>query len=72
MDDIVTVEEMIERIKDYLSPHTQKCPQDQDVAGVLRINVRNLATMKKRNKIPFKEVILFCKRTGLDPMKILI
>ncbi len=31
MGDIVTVEEMIERIKNYLSHHIQKYPLDQDV-----------------------------------------
>jgi len=43
---------------------------DKDVAALLRIPQQTFATMKKRNSVPFEEVLLFCKRTGRNPMDI--
>lgn len=72
MSELHTTKEVAEKIKDILSTKKKgKKVFDDDVAGVLRIIPANFATMKKRNKIPFKEIVLFCERCGLDPRDIL-
>jgi len=71
-DPFVSVEEMIERLKDFLSPYIKgRGVYDKDVAIQLSISNIYLATLKKRNKMPVKEVVLFCRTFDLDPMKIL-
>lgn len=73
MSKLCTLSEIIEKIKDYLCRQDSckyKKVFDADVAGVLRISHFNLATMKKRNKIPYKQIMLHCDRCGLDPRDI--
>ncbi|MEA1916446.1 MAG: LexA family transcriptional regulator [Campylobacterota bacterium] len=52
---------IVEEIKDIVS---QEFPNkkifDKDVAQILDISQMNLATMKKRNKIPYEELLNFC------------
>lgn len=72
MSELVSVTEMIERIKIILLPHyNNDIVFQKDVATWLQINHENLAIMKSRNKPPIKDIILFCKETKNDPMKIL-
>ena len=71
--DLCTTEEMTEKIKNILSKHiTNHKVYDWHVADILHISSENLATIKKRDKPPLKEIILFCDRCGLDPMKIIL
>lgn len=71
MNELCSTAEMVERIKDILSIPLEKQGQkkvfNKDVADVLGIDQMNLASMKKRNSPPLKEIILFCDRSGLDP-----
>ena len=39
---------------------------DKDVAGKLRLSPNTLALMKKRNSIPYKEIIEFCYRNSIE------
>lgn len=72
MSEFVSVAKMIERIKIILLPHyNNDIVFQQDVATWLKINHLNLAKMKERNSPPIKEIVLFCKETKNDPMKIL-
>lgn len=71
MDQFVTVEEMIERIKDIASKNYEGRVFDMDVAALLRMGYQALASAKKRNAPPIKKILFFCQRTGVDPMKIL-
>lgn len=78
MDEFIHTSEMIERIKDIACHAKMKVLYsksgkvfDQDVAALLGINFSNLANMKRRNKPPLKEILQFCKRFRIDPMKIL-
>lgn len=71
MDQFVTVEEMIERIKDIASKNYEGRVFDMDVAALLRMGNQALASAKKRNAPPIKKILFFCQRTGVDPMKIL-
>lgn len=56
---------IVEEIKSIVSnDYKPKKVFDKDVAEVLGITQMNFATMKKRNKIPFNELLDFCaKRT---------
>jgi len=60
-----SLNEIIEEIKDIISPEFGgRKVFDKDVADVLGISRMNFATLKKRNKIPFNELLDFCaKRT---------
>jgi hypothetical protein len=73
MNTLRTTEDITEKIKDILSRHNDcKTVSDKSVAAVLGINKFNFAAMKKRNKIPFKEIILFCDRCGIDPLELIM
>ena len=53
--------EIVEEIKSIVSSEFNgKKVFDKDVADVLGISQMNFATMKKRNKIPFGELLDFC------------
>lgn len=56
-----TLVEIVEEIKTLVSHnfHSKKV-FDKDVASLLGISQMNFATMKKRNKIPFNELLDFC------------
>lgn len=52
---------IVEEIKDIVSSDfNSKKVFDKDIAQVLGITQMNFATMKKRNKIPFTELLDFC------------
>lgn len=70
-NEFVTVEEMMERVKDIVCKAYKGKVFDKDVAIHLDIDHMRLATNKKRNTMPFKEVLVFCKRMNYDPMKLL-
>jgi len=73
MNELCDTEEIVERIKDILSRHIKNNEvYDWHVADVLGIDDNNLSVMKKRNKRPLQEILLFCDRCGLDPRDILI
>lgn len=53
--------EIVEEIKNIISTDFNgKKVFDKDVADVLGISQMNFATMKKRNKLPFTELLDFC------------
>jgi len=59
--------EIIEEIKSIVSSEfSDKKIFDKDVADVLGISQMNFATMKKRNKIPFGELLDFCATKSIS------
>ena len=53
--------DIVEEIKSIVSSEFNgKKMYDKDVADILGITQMNFATMKKRNKIPFGELLDFC------------
>jgi len=59
--------EIVEEIKSIVSADfTTKKIFDKDVADILGITQMNFATMKKRNKIPFTELLDFCAKKSLS------
>ncbi len=58
--------EIVEEIKDVISEEFPgKKVFDKDVANLLGISQMNFATMKKRNKIPFNELLDFCAKRSI-------
>ncbi len=59
--------EIVEEIKSIVSAdlNTKKV-FDKDVADILNISQMNFATMKKRNKIPFVELMDFCAKKSIS------
>ncbi|MEJ2488845.1 MAG: LexA family transcriptional regulator [Sulfurovaceae bacterium] len=58
---MVDFSEIIEKIKDVISSHKDtKKIFDKDVADILGIPQASFATMKKRNSIPYQELLEFC------------
>ena len=60
-DIMLILGEIIEKLKDVISEHVvgQKV-FDKDVAMALNIPQATFATMKKRNSIPYEEILEFC------------
>ena len=59
--------EIVEEIKSIISAElSTKKIFDKDVADVLNITQMNFATMKKRNKIPYEELMDFCAKKSLS------
>ncbi len=55
------LKEILNRIKDILSDEIKdRKIFDKDVAEALNLNQVTLATMKSRNKMPYKEILEFC------------
>jgi len=58
--------EIVEEIKDIISSDIPgKKVFDKDVAFALDITQMNFATMKKRDKIPFEELLNFCAKRSI-------
>jgi len=59
--------DIVEEIKSIISVEiAPKKVFDKDVAHVLEISQMNFATMKKRNKIPFNELLDFCAKRSIS------
>jgi len=59
--------DIVEEIKNIISQEfAPKKVFDKDVASVLGISQMNFATMKKRNKIPFNELLDFCAKRSIS------
>jgi len=59
--------EVVEEIKSIVSAEfSNKKIFDKDVADVLGVTQMNFATMKKRNKIPFGELLDFCATKSIS------
>ena len=59
--------EIVEEIKDIVSTeHPGKKIFDKDIADLLGISQMNFATIKKRDKIPFAELLDFCAKIAIN------
>lgn len=58
---------VVEEIKSIISPElSPKKVFDKDVAEALGVSQMNFATMKKRDKIPFNELLDFCAKKAIS------
>ena len=72
MDEFATTKEMIERIKDILSPfYPDKKIMRKHVAEVLKMSTDTLNGRVYNGSPPVDNIVKFCRRTGVDPMKII-
>jgi len=73
VDEFVSHDEIIERIKDIVSRNNGGGRVfDADIEGILKLPVNYLGTVKAReSKTLYIDVLRLCARTGLDPMKLL-
>ena len=56
---------IIKLLKLYLKSDKNVKIYDKDVAMVLGITQMNFATIKKRNTIPYENILIFCKKEGI-------
>lgn len=64
---MTSFEDIVEKLKDIISATVgAKRVFDKDVATALGVEPINFATMKKRNKIPFRELSEFCARQRIS------
>jgi phage repressor protein C with HTH and peptisase S24 domain len=62
-----TLSEIVEEIKNIVSSDFEgKKIFDKDIADILGISQMNFATMKKRNKIPYAELLDFCATKSIS------
>ena len=54
------------KLKTVLTQITQRKVQDKDLALVLGITPANLASMKRRNTIPYRAILDFCVRHHIN------
>ncbi len=62
MKDFQTI---IKELKLYLSLKSSKKILDKDVAELLNISQARFATIKRRNRTPYEEILSFCKKEEL-------
>ena len=56
---------IIKELKLYLAKNKSTKVYDKDVANALGITQVNFATIKRRNSIPYENIIRFCKKENL-------
>ncbi|MFA6137669.1 MAG: helix-turn-helix domain-containing protein [Sulfurimonas sp.] len=56
---------VIEELKRYLSRDAKKKILDKDVADALGISQANFATLKRRNSMPYENILIFCQKEKL-------
>ena len=56
---------IVKALKTYLAKNETDKVYDKDVAQALEISQMNFATLKRRNSIPYENIIKFCKKEKL-------
>jgi DNA-binding Xre family transcriptional regulator len=56
---------IVKVLKDYLSQDKKDKIYDKNLAKELGISQVNFATLKKRNSIPYQQIIIFCHKKGI-------
>ncbi len=58
-------EAIVAELKYHLSTNRTKKVLDKDVADILNMSQANFATIKRRNRTPYKNILEFCKKEDL-------
>ena len=61
---------IIDVLKNYLAQDSTRKILDKDIANLLEINQARFATLKKRNVLPYLELLLFCKENSYEPLEL--
>jgi len=56
---------IIEVLKEHIADGTKAKVYDKDVANLLHISQSKFATIKKRNSMPFVEILEYCHQKDL-------
>ncbi len=56
---------ILKKLKLYLANNKNIKVYDKDVATALGISQMNFATIKKRNTIPYENILKFCQKEGI-------
>lgn len=73
MMELCSTKEMVERLKDVISRRMGNVKvYDWHVADELCITTASLATKIMRDSPPLAEILIFCNRNWIDPLKITI
>ena len=62
--------EIIVELKLHLAAGNKIKILDKEIATLLKINQARFATLKKRNVMPYEELLLFCKYEGFKSDKL--
>ncbi len=64
---MIDFHEISRRLKEVVSHIEQKEKVlDKDIAQALKLDPQYYAVIKRRNKIPYEAIALFCKKNGLS------
>ena len=63
---MVPFSEIVERVKDIVSPKYDRKVFDKDVANELGLHPNSLRAYKATNHIPYRNVIIFCMRHDIS------
>ena len=61
---------VILELKIHLAKTKSRKVLDKDVADALNISQSKFATIKKRDAMPYKTLLLYCKEEGISPLKL--
>lgn len=64
-------DEIIKRLRNILSNNNTQKIYDKDIALALGLEAQYFAVMKKRKKIPFKEIAIYCNKKNISINRIL-
>jgi DNA-binding Xre family transcriptional regulator len=59
-------DEIIKRLKSVLSNNNTQKIYDKDIAAALGLEAQYFTVMKKRKKIPFREIAIFCNKKEIS------
>ena len=63
-------EQVIKKLKKHIANGKEVKVLDKDVASLLGVSQTQLATLKRRNSTPYKDLLEFCKREDICCNKI--
>jgi hypothetical protein len=70
--ELCSTRQMVENLKDAIFLKKGGLTRDNDIATMLGITETNLATKISRDSPPLKEILLFCDKHWIDPMRIVM
>ncbi len=56
---------VVKELKLYLANNSKKKVLDKDIADALEISQSNFATIKRRNSMPYENILKYCLKEGI-------
>lgn len=73
MNELCSTREMVERLKDVISLRVgNRKVFDWHVADELGLEANNLSAMILRDSPPLEEILIFCNKRWVDPLKVVM